>query len=331
MASMNRRTFIASISGALAWPSLARAQSTARVYRIGFLATYPQPAGAPPSPLVAAFLQGLRDLGYVEGRNLTFDRRHYGGKPERLPEVAKELARSTPDVIVTSVNAHTRAAMQATRTIPIVMIVGTGVVEEGFVASLARPGGNITGLTWDVGLEIVGKRFEFLKETVPGLSRVAVLWDQGQDTPAVKQEIERATAAVRLTPIWIDFTEDLEQMFRIAVRERAQALFTAGGARLFNHRKKIVELATAHRLPDTHYTGEFVEAGGLMSYAPNLPDMYRRAATYVDKILRGARPADLPVEQPTKIDLLVNMKTARARGVNLAKSLLIRADRVIDR
>jgi putative ABC transport system substrate-binding protein len=279
---------------------------------------------------VAAFLDGLRESGYVEGRNLVFDVRHGDGKPERMPEVARELVAGKPDVIVTGVNLQTRAARDATRTIPIVMSVGTDVVAEGFVASLARPGGNITGVTWDVGLEVMPKRFEYLKEAVPKLSRVAVLWDQGQDAPDFKSSIAEGGRSVGLTLVWIDYDEDHEQMFRAAARERVQALFTGGGARLFRHRKAIVELALKYRLPDTHYSGEFVEAGGLMSYAPNLPNLFRRAATYVDKILRGAKPADLPVERPTKLDLVINLKTAKALGLTVPQSLLLRADRVIE-
>ena len=326
MGQVQRRQFLMAAGALLAAP-LARAQTAGRIYRVGYLATYPPQTF---SQLLVALIEGLRDLGYVEGRNLVFDRRHADGKTERLPEVASELARSNPDVIVTSVNAQTHAAKRATQTIPIVMIVGTDVVAEGFVASLARPGGNITGLTWDVGLEIMAKRFEFLKEALPRVSRVAVLWDPGQDAQAFRRVIEQGAAAVGVTLIWPEVTDDLEKAFATAVRERAEAVFTGGGSRLFRMRKEVVELAARHRLPDTHYSGEFVEAGGLMSYAPNLPDMFKRAATHIAKILRGAKPGDLPVEQPAKVDLLINLKTAKALGITIPPSLLIRADRVIE-
>jgi putative ABC transport system substrate-binding protein len=324
--AMDRRNFVALIGSALAAP-LVRAQAADKVYRIGYVSTYPSQK---PSHLLAAFLDALRALGYVEGRNLVFDHRHAGGRAERMPQVMRELADSNPDVIVTSVNAQTRAAKQATQTIPIVMIIGTDVEAEGFVASLARPGGNITGLSWDVDLKNLGKRLELLKEAVPTLSRIAVLWDPGQDARASKATYEQAGAALGLTLIWIDYTADLEQMFRAAQRERAEALFSGGGARLFGNRRKIVELAAKYRLPDAHYTGEFVEAGGLMSYAPNLAARFRQAATYVDRILRGASPADLPVERPEKIELLINLGTARALGLAIPQSLLLRADRVIE-
>lgn len=327
MSQVLRRRFLL-IAGALLAAPLAAAQSVGKIHRVACLGLNPQPASGP--FLYGVLKDALREFGYVEGRNLLFEYRHADGKPERLQAVATKLARSNPDVIVTAVNAMTHAAKQATRTIPIVMIVGTDVVEEGLVASLARPGGNITGLTWDVGLGLMAKRFEFLKEAVPGLSRVAVLWDQGQDAPGFKRAIGQGAAAVGVNVIWIDFTEEIDQMFGVAMRERAEALFTGGGARLLRNRKKIVELAARHRLPDTHYTGEFVEAGGLMSYAPNLPDLFRRGAKYVDKILRGANPADLPVEQPTKIDLIINLRTARALGIKISPSLLLRADRVIE-
>jgi putative ABC transport system substrate-binding protein len=325
---MERRSFVALVGALGAQFALTgRAQQAGRVFRVVYLGV--NPAG-PNQHLYSAFLEGMRGLGYSEGRNLVFEYRHVDGKWERLPELAREVADSKPDVILTGINIQTREARKATRTIPIVMTVGTGVVEEGFVASLARPGGNITGVTWDVGLEVMPKRFDFLKEAVPGLSRVAVLWDQGQDTAGFKDAIAQGGKAAGLTLIWIDYNDDHEQMFKAAVREKAQAIFTGGGARFFRHRKAIAELATKHRLPDTHYSGEFVEAGGLMSYAPNLPDLFRRAALYVDKILRGANPAELPIERPVKLDLWINLATARTLGLKIPQSLLVRADRVIE-
>jgi putative ABC transport system substrate-binding protein len=324
---MRRRGFIAAIGGALVLPRVARAQQRSKVHRVAYIS--PNPVQTI-SPLMAALLDGLRELGYAQGRNLVFEVRHADGKPERLPEVVRELVASEPDVIVTGINVTTHVVKKQTGSIPVVMAVGTGVVEEGLVASLARPGGNITGVTWDVGLEVMPKRFEFLKQAVPGVSRVAVLWDAGQDAAEFRRAIERGGAAAGVTLIWIDYQDDLEQMFKAAVREKAQAVFTGGGGRFFRHRKAIVELATRYRLPDTHYSSEFVDAGGLMSYAPNLPDLFRRAAGYVDKILRGAKAADLPIERPVKLDLAINLKTAKALGLTIPGSLLIHADKVIE-
>ena len=326
MKLLRRRHFMIATS-ALLVASLARAQTAGKVPRVGFLALYP-PDGF--QHLIAALMEGFRGHGYVDGRNLVFEWHHADGKVERLAEAALELARSRPDVIVTGTNPGTNAAKRATQTIPIVMIVSTDVVKEGFVSSLARPGGNITGLTWDVGLEIVAKRFEFLKEALPKLSRVAVLWDAGQDAAGFESVIKEGAASVGVKLIWLNVAEDLEPAFAEARRAGAQAIFTGGGARLFRLRKEVVSLAARYRLPDSHYSAEFAEAGGLMSYAPNVPDMYRRAANYVDKILRGAKPADLPVERPTRIDLLVNRTTAKALGLSLPQSLLLRAERVIE-
>lgn len=210
------------------------------------------------------------------------------------------------------------------------MVVGTDVVKEGFVTSLARPSSNVTGLTWDVGVEAFQKRFEFLKAVVPQLSRIAALWDPGQDAVQTKAEMEKGSARIGAQLILFDFQDDLEALFAAAVREGAQALVTGGGAGMFYRRKEIAELATKHRLVDIHYSSEFADAGGLMSYAPNLPSLFMRAAYYVDRILKGAKPADLPVEQPTKLELVVNLKAAKARGVMLPQSILLRADRVIE-
>lgn len=326
--AMNRRRTLAmllalGVAAPLGRPVLA----AEKIRRIGYLAPSPRPAV---SQIYDAFLAGLRDYGYVEGRNLAIEYRSAEGRPERLAGLARELVQVGVEVIVTYVNISTRAAAGVTRSVPIVMIVGTDVVGEGFVASLARPGGNITGLTWDVGNEVMTKRFELLKEALPDLTRIAVLWDPGQDAASFRRDIERQGAAVGATLIWPEVTDDLEPAFESAVRQGAQALFTAGGSRLYRMREKVVALAARHRLPDTHYDAAFVDAGGLMSYAPNLPLMFRRAAAYVDKILRGAKPAELPVERPTKIELVINLKTARMLGLTLPQSLLIRADRVIE-
>jgi ABC-type uncharacterized transport system substrate-binding protein len=326
MTPSGRRKFMLMMSTLLAAP-FARAQTATKVHRVVWLAANPPTAI---QHLVTALTEGLRSHGHVEGRNLVLEFRHADGKMERLPELATEVARSRPDVIVTGTNLFTHAAKRATQTIPIVMIVGTDVVREGFVASFGRPGGNITGLTWDVGVVTMAKRFDFLKEALPKLSRVAVLWDSGADAAAFESAIKEGAASLGLKLIWLKVTDDLEALFAEVQRAGAEAIFTGGGGRLFRLRKEVVALAARYRLPDTHYSAEFVEAGGLMSYAPNLPDMFRRAAIHIDKILRGAKPAELPVEQPARIDLVVNLKTAKALGLSLPNSLLVRADRVIE-
>lgn len=322
-----RRQFLLAASALLAAP-IVGAQPAGRVYRIGWLTLgKPSPASA---YLTEALKEGLRELGYVEGRNYTFEVRSAEGRMERLDAAAAELVSSKVDVIVTNVNATTHAAQRATKTIPIVMTVGTDVVKEGFAASLARPGGNITGLTWDVGVDVMAKRFEFLKEAVPRLSRVAVLWDPGQDAPGFKRAIEEGGKAAGVKLIWPEVADDLEPAFAMAVREGAQALLTGGGNRMFMARKRVVELAARHKLPDAHYDSAFVDEGGLMSYAPNLPTLFRGAAKFVDRILKGAKAGDLPVEQPMRIDLVINLKTARTLGLTIPQSLLVRADRVIE-
>ena len=323
-----RRLLLA--SAALLLPVAVRAQPAARVHRVVYLTLYrPRERNRYTDHL----LDALRELGYVEGRNLAFDYRHADGRVERLPELAHAIVRDKPDVIVTGVNAFTRVAQQATRTIPIVMVVGTDVIREGFVTSLARPGGNITGLAWEAGRGVYTKRIEFLREVLPDLRRVALLWDQGQDAAVFRQVFEEDATAAGLQVIRLEMEKeeaDLEPHFSRAVREGAQALATGGGTRLFRQHKRVVELAAKYRLPDTHYDSIFVDAGGLMSYAPSLAGLFRRSATYVDKILRGADPGTLPVEQPTQFDLVINLRTARALGLSIPESLLLRANRVIE-
>jgi putative tryptophan/tyrosine transport system substrate-binding protein len=322
-----RRRFLLAAGALLAAP-IVGAQPAGKVYRIGWLTQNKQsPASA---YLNEALKEGLRELGYAEGRSYVIEYRSADGKMDRLDAAAAELVGSKVDVIVTNVNATTHAARRATKSIPIVMTVGTDVVAEGFAASLARPGGNITGLTWDVGVDVMAKRFEFLKEAVPKLARVAVLWDPGQDAPGFKRAIEEGGKAAGVKLIWLEVADDLEPAFAKAAREGAQALFTGGGNRMFAARKRVVELAARHKLPDAHYDSAFVDEGGMMSYAPNLPALFRGAAKYIDRILRGAKPGDLPVEQPMRIDLVINLKTAKTLGLNLPQSLLLRADRVIE-
>lgn len=322
---LRRRLLLASC--VLVLPATARPQPARRAHRLVYLTLYPAQAR---NPYTDHLKLGLRELGYVEGRDFTLEHRHADGQPAKLSQVARQIVREAPEVIVTGVNAFTRAARQATSTIPIVMVVGTDVVKEGFVASLAQPGGNITGLTWDAGLETYSKRVEYLKELMPTLARVAVIWDAGQDAAAYRAVLARDAVAAGWTVIWLEYQEDLEPVFAQAAQQGAQALFTGGGTRLFRQRSRVAELAAKYRLADSHYDSAFVEAGGLMSYAPSLQGLFRRSAVYVDKILKGARPAELPVEQPTQFELVINLRTARALGLEVPRSLLLRADRLIE-
>jgi len=304
-----------------AWPREAR-----RVYRVVYLTTYPPQSGRRYTDYLK---DSLREHGYAEGRNLVFEHRHVNGDTARLPELARQVASEAPDVIVTNTDVHARAAQQATRTIPIVMVVGTNVVNEGLVVSLARPGGNITGVTWDAGMAVTSKRIEFLKEMLPGLSRIAGLLDTGQDALGASEQLKQVAKAAGLDGIWLEAQEDLEPLFVAAVQGRAQALVTGGGTRLFRWRRRVVALAEKYRLPDAHYDSAFVEAGGVMSYAPSLAGLYAKAGDFVARILDGGSPATMPVEQPTKFELVINLKAAEARGVQVPQSILLRADRLI--
>jgi putative ABC transport system substrate-binding protein len=306
----------------------AEAQQPAKVPRIGFLYT------VSPSSVAAraeAFRQGLRELGYVEGKNIVIESRFADGKLNRAPGLASELAHLKVDVIVTSGPASTRAAKEATVTIPIVMARDIDPVGNGFAASLARPGGNITGLSM-LAPEISGKQLELLKETVPKLSGVAVLGSSTtQGNAQTTREIEIAAAAlgVKLQYLNVERLEDLESAFRAAVNGRADAALVLGSAIYASHRKRVTETALRNRLPTIYRNSEYVNDGGLMSYGVNLVDLDRRAASYVDKILKGARPADIPVEQPTKFELVINLKTAKQIGLTIPPNVLARADRVI--
>jgi putative ABC transport system substrate-binding protein len=326
MTRLTRRRLLLS-AGALLLPAAARAQPAGRVYRLVYLATFPPQSGRRYTDFLK---EALRERGFVEGRNLVFEHRHANGKTERLPEVARQVVREAPDVIVTAINSQTRAVQQATGSIPIVMVVGTDVIQEGLVASLARPGGNITGATWDAtGSEVTVKRIEFLKVLLPGLSRIAGLLDTGQDAIAGSEMLKEGAAAAGLEAIWLESQEDLEPLFATAARSGAQALLTGGGTRLFHWRRQVVELAAKYRLPDAHYDSAFVHAGGLMSYAPSLAGLFAKAGDFVARILRGADPAALPVEQPTKFELVINLGTARTLGLDIPQSLLLRADRLV--
>ena len=307
---------------------IAEAQQPKKVPRIGFLAT------VPPSAIAArteAFRQGLRELGYVEGKNIVIEWRYAEGKADRLPGLAAELVRLKVEVIVTAGPPATRPAKEATSTIPIVMAQDSDPVGNGFVASLARPGGNITGLA-TLAPEISGKQLELLKEIVPRLSRAAVLGTSTQ--PGNAQSLRETELAARAFGVKLQYldvlsSKDIETAFRAASKGRADVVLVLGGAVLNSHRTQIADLAAKNRLPAVHGQPEFMDAGGLMFYGASITEMFRRAATYVDKILKGAKPADLPVEQPTKFDLVINLKTAKQIGLTIPPNVLARADKVI--
>lgn len=317
------------LSGAVLLTPVSSGAQPEKVYRIGYLQVAAREQQA---HLVKAFEDGLRDLGYVPGRNLVIEYRFADGKLERLPQLAEDLVRLKVDLIVTGINPNTIAAKQATTMIPIVMATSIDPVGAGLVASVARPAGNVTGLTIDVGAEIWGKRLELLKEFVPKLSRVAVLVDPGyQPAPAIFKAMEAPARTLGMTVVRFDARgpDDLEGVFAAMARARAGALIITGGPVQFNMRQQIAQLALRNRLPSMGSVSEFVEAGGLMSYGSSLSNQWRRAAGYVDKILKGARPGDLPIEQPTKFELVVNAGTAKALGLAIPPSVLLQADRVV--
>lgn len=320
---MKRRDFVALIGGALAAPQ-AFAQQPGRVYRIGWLGSAPAPAH-----IIAAFEQGLRDHGYEPGRNAMLEFRFADGRSERVPDLARELVRSNVDVIVVGITTTAAVAMSETQSIPIVFALGTDVVRSGLVKSLAKPGGNVTGVTWDVGGEIIAKRYELLKEIVPRVSRVANLWEP-PNKAQFKKPVDDAASALRLSTAWFEFSGNLERDFAEILRWKADAIFSHAAGRQIVQRAELVARAAKHRLPTSFPVSEFVDAGGLMSYGPNAATSYRSAARYVARILKGAVPADLPVEQPTKIDLTINLKTAKALGLTIPQSVRLRADRVIE-
>src|SRR6266542_4429418 len=308
--------------------SSADSQQPTKIARIGYLHTASLSANV---ERIEAFRQGLRELGYVEDKNIVIEWRHAEEKLDRLPALAAELARLKVDVIVTTGPTTTRPAKDATSTIPIVMAQDTDPVGNGFVASLARPGGNITGLS-SLAPELSGKRLELLKEIVSGLSRVTVLWVS--TTPGSAQALREMEGAagglgVKLQSLDIAGPKDIEAAFRAASKGRADAVLVMSSGVLNAHRKRLAELAVKSRLPAIYFRSEFVEVGGLMSYGASFTDMDRRAATYVDKILKGAKPADLPVEQPKKFEFIVNLKTAKQIGLTIPPNVLARADKVI--
>jgi len=312
----------------LALPLAAHAQQPAKIPRIGFLlASNPSVASA----RIEAFRQGLHQLGYVDNKDFVGEFRFADGKLNRVPALAAELVRLKVDVIVTGGATDTRAAKEATKTIPIVMAQDSDPVGSGLVASLARPGGNITGLS-TLSPELSGKQLELLKETVPKLSRIAVLETSTEPGNAqALREVELAAGALKLHLQHLDVLDpkDIETAFRTASKGRAQAVLVLGSPVFTSHRTRLVDLAVKSRLPAIYNTREHVEAGGLMSYGVSVTDLFRRAATYVDKILKGAKPADLPVEQPTQFEFVVNLKAAKQIGLTIPPNVLARADTVI--
>ena len=328
---MERRTFLGTL-GLSVLAATARRRGPAGGQ--GPSNRLPGPNLAANPHLREAFLQGLRDLGYVEGRNVVIEYRYAEGKLERLPALAAELVALKVDVIVAAGTLAALAAKQATRTLPIVFAAAADPVTDGLVTSLARPGGNVTGLS-NLAPELVGKRLELLKQAVPGVSRVAVLWQPGGlGERTEKDMLKGADVAARALGVRLQFVEargpaDFDRAFSDMTRARAGALTVLGSPMFFTERRRLVDLAAKNRLPAVYTLREFVDAGGLMSYGPNIADLFRRAATYVDKILKGAKPADLPVEQPTKFELVINLKTAKALGLTIPPSLLGRADEVV--
>jgi putative ABC transport system substrate-binding protein len=312
---------------ALSFP--AAAQQAKKIPRIGFLASVSASSDA---DRIEAFRQGLRELGYVEGQNVTIEYRWADGRFEQLPDLAAELVRLKVDVIVAVVTQASLAAKKATGTIPIVMVGVSDPVGSGLVASLARPGTNITG-TSSMTAEIIGKLLELLKETLPKISRVAALWNPANPVFQALQLRETEVAAralgVQLQILEARGPDEIDRAFAAMVKERTKALLILGDPVFTSHRKRIADLAAKYRLPAVSGTREYVEAGGLMAYGPSFPDMHRRAATYVDKILKGTKPADLPVEQPKKFEFIINLKAAKQIRLTIPPNVLARADKVI--
>jgi putative ABC transport system substrate-binding protein len=329
---MQRREFITLLGGtAMGWPLAARAQQPAgRVYRVGYFAFGSREQQV---HLSKAFEEGLRSLGYRVGENVLIEYRFANGEFERLPALAADMVRLGVDVIVTGNHANAAAAMKATTTIPIVMTNSTDPVSTGLVADLARPGGNVTGLSVDPGEEISGKRLELLTETLPSLSRVGILWNPDfAPNQARLTSMREATQALGLTLITAEASglDAFEQAFATFLRERAEVLVVLSDGVLFNYRSQIGGMALRQGLPAISSASEYAKAGLLLSYGPDLKDLFRRSAVFVDKIFNGAKPADLPIEQPIKYELVINLKTANSLGLSLPPAFLARADEVIE-
>ena len=309
---------------------LAAAQQPTKIPRIGYVSGTGDPKT--PGPRVELFRQGLRELGYIEEKNILVEYRYAEGKLDRAPALVAELLQLKVDVLVVTFLPASRAAREATKTIPIVVVTSVDPVATGLVDSLAHPGGNITGLT-TLAKDLSGKRLELFKETVPAISRVGVLWDSNAEAPAISlKEYEAAARALNIPLQSLAVrgpNPDLDGAFQAAAQGRANALIMISSPVLSRYAKRIPDLAIKNRLPSTYERSQYVETGGLMSYAANDADQYRRAAVYVDKILKGAKPAELPVEQPTKFEFVINLKTAKQIGLTIPPNVLARADKVI--
>jgi putative ABC transport system substrate-binding protein len=329
---VDRRAFISGITlSLLAAPLATEAQQTGKVARIGWLAQG-SPSTDASTDSRGAFRQGMRELGYIEGQNMAIEERWAEGRAERLPNFAAELVSLKVDVIVAGGTLAPLAAMRATQTIPIVLGAAGAPVETGLVSSLAKPGRNVTGLS-NHSADLTGKRLQLLKEIVPAITRVAVLWNAANPVAEVVFRETEAAAhmlALRVQSLEVRGPDDFEKALPAALSGGAGALFLIDDPLVFTARLRIANFATMNRLPMTAFYKPFSEAGGLMSFGANLADLFRRAAIYVDKILKGAKPGDLPVEQPTKYELVINLKTAKALGLTIPPTLLQRADQVIE-
>jgi putative tryptophan/tyrosine transport system substrate-binding protein len=326
---VKRRAFITLLGGAAVWPLAGtRAQQAGNIARIGFMR-----AAGPNEKEFNAFRSGLRRLGYVEGQNIVIEQRYAAGAYDRLGELVAELVRLKMDVIVVDGPPAAKAAKAATADIPIVFTLAVDPVADGLVASMARPGANLTGLTLSVGYQLAGKRVELLKDIKPELARLAVLKNPSQPASSpYLSEAEKAARALGVTVRAFDARspDDLPAVFAAMIEWRAEGMITLNDGMLYSQRERVVMLARENRLASLHPETAFVEAGGLVSYGPSLPDLFLRAASYVDKILKGAKPADLPIEQPIKFELVVNLKAAQALGLTVGREFLLRADEVIE-
>jgi putative ABC transport system substrate-binding protein len=326
---VNRRTFLGSLTlGIFGLARAASAQQSGRQYKVGFLGNS---TAALEATLVGAFRDGLRELGYVEGRNIVIEYRWAEGEYARLPALITELLGLKVDVIVTAGTPAALAVKRATTSIPLVMVAVGDPVGTEIVPSLSHPGGNITGLT-SIAAEMEGKRLELLREVVPGVSHIAVLWNAANPIQAIQERATRTAAQVlrmKMLSLGVRTIEQIKDAFATIVHERPDALLVLADRLFLHHRALIMDFATRHRLPGVHAYRELVEAGGLMSFGPSYAGMHRRAAYFVDRILKGAKPADLPVERPPTFELLINLKAAKALGVTIPQSVLLRATELI--
>ena len=325
---MHRRGFLKALATFLVAPCAAEAQQAGKLYRVGFLGNT---TAALEANLVGPFREGLRDLGYVEGQNIVIEYRWAEGKYERFPVLISELLTQKVEVIVTAGTPATLAVKKATSLVPLVMVAVGDPVGTGVVPSLSRPGGNITGLT-SISTEMDGKRLELLREVVPGVSHIAVLWNSVSSSQVIQEkEVQAAAQRLRMKvlSLGVRTPEEIESAFATIVRERPGALLVLADRLFLHHRDRIMDFAAKQGLPGVHAYRELVETGGLMSYGPSYAGMHRRAAVYVDKILKGAKAGDLPIKQPAKFELVINLKTAKALGLTIPQSLLLRADEVI--